>query len=144
MGNFEQTQALTRTEVIDLLQSHGIIPTQQRIEIAQALFAKPQHLSAEQVMAVVNQERNLVSKATVYNTLGMFADKGLVREVIVDPNRVFYDSNTREHHHFFNVDTGTLTDIQADRVNLGDLPDLPPGTVADGVDVIIRVRAQRT
>ena len=83
-----------------------------------------------------------VSKATIYNTLGLFASKGLLREVIVDPSRVFYDSNTGHHHHFFNVDSGTLSDIQADQLPIGDLPSLPEGTEVDGVDVIVRVRNQ--
>ncbi len=131
---------LDRGQVIDLLQAHGILPTQQRVEIAQVLFARPQHLSADQVLAAVNRERHLVSKATVYNTLGLFARKGLVREVIVDPSRVFYDPNTEDHHHFYNVDTGTLEDIDPGALALGPLPPPPPGTVTEGVDVVIRVR----
>ncbi len=131
---------LDRSQVIDLLQAHGILPTQQRVEIAQVLFARPQHLSADQVLAMVNRERHLVSKATVYNTLGLFAERGLVREVIVDPSRIFYDPNTDEHYHFYNVDTGTLEDIDPDQVPLGGLPEPPAGTVTEGVDVIIRVR----
>lgn len=124
------------------LQRHDIQPTQQRIEIAQILFARPQHMSADQVLAAVNREAVVASKATVYNTLGLFASKGLVREVIVDPNRVFYDSNTRQHHHFYNVDTGTLTDIEATEVAISGMPELPAGTLAEGVDVIIRVRQE--
>jgi Fur family iron response transcriptional regulator len=129
-----------KSEVVSLLKEAGITPTQQRIEIAQILFAQPQHLSAEQVLAQANREQALVSKATVYNTLGLFASKGLVREVIVDPSKVFYDSNTDPHHHFYNVDTGTLKDIDSSNLNIEQLPDLPEGTVADGVDIIIRLR----
>lgn len=133
-------QNLDRDAVIELLKRHGITPTQQRIEIAQILFARPQHLSAEQVLAVVNEQGPLVSKATVYNTLGLFAREGLVREVIVDPSKVFYDSNTSDHYHFYNADTGALMDINAEHVQLGNLPPLPEGTESDGVDVIIRLR----
>lgn len=131
---------LTKPEVVSLLQAHDITPTQQRVEIAQVLFAKPQHLSAEQVLDMVNAEHTLVSKATVYNTLGLFARKALIREIIVDPTRVFYDPTTSEHHHFYNVDTGTLMDVDADQMAIGNLPALPEGTVADGIDIIIRVR----
>lgn len=140
MEKILSAQNLDRDAVIDLLKRHGITPTQQRIDIAQILFARPQHLSAEQVLAVVNEQGPLVSKATVYNTLGLFAREGLVREVIVDPSKVFYDSNTSDHHHFYNVDTGALMDIHAEHVALGDLPPLPDGTEAEGVDVIIRLR----
>ncbi len=126
--------------VIDLLKAHGITPTQQRVEIAQILFVKPQHMSADQVLAIVNETNNVVSKATVYNTLGLFARKGMVKEVIVDPTKIFYDSNTSDHHHFYNVDTGALVDIPHDHVSLAALPDVPSGTQAESVDVIIRVR----
>ena len=129
-----------KSKVVNLLKDADITPTQQRIEIAQILFAQPQHLSAEQVLSQVNRDQALVSKATVYNTLGLFAGKGLIREVIIDPNKVFYDSNTAPHHHFFNIDTGMLKDIDSDIVQISNLPDLPEGTVADGVDIIIRLR----
>ena len=131
-----------KEQVAMMLRQHGISPTQQRVEIAGLLFARPQHLSAEQVLHLVNGRHTTttVSKATVYNTLGLFARKGLIREVIVDPTRVFYDPTTVPHHHFYNVDTGTLMDIPAEAVTLGELPPLPPNTVAEGVDVIIRLR----
>ena len=126
--------------MIARLKQAGVTPTQQRVEIAQILFARPQHLSAEQVLAIVNSESSLVSKATVYNTLGLFASKGLLSEVIVDPTKVFYDSNTSSHHHFYNVDSGELIDVDSEAVNLSNLPPLPEGTEAEAVDVIIRVR----
>jgi Fur family transcriptional regulator, iron response regulator len=140
MPNLMHGRSYSKAEVVALLEAHGIIPTQQRIEIAQVLFARPQHVSAEQVLAMVNEQRPVASKATIYNTLGLFASKGLIREVIVDPSRVFYDPNTSEHHHFYNVDTGTLTDIGAGDLAISKLPSLPEGTTAEGVDVIIRLR----
>ncbi len=135
-----QSYPLNHDEVCALMREHGITPTHQRLQIAQILFAQPQHLSAEQVLASVNQNHTHVSKATVYNTLGLFARKGVVREVIVDPTKVFYDPTTAPHHHFYNVDSGTLTDIDAADVALGELPELPQGTVVEGVEVVIRVR----
>lgn len=123
-----------------LLRQHGIMPTQQRLDLAQILLTRPQHLSADQVLALANRKGTSVSKATVYNTLKLFAAKGLVREVIVDPTKVFYDSTTAPHYHIYNVDTGTLTDVDSDKVAVRGLPDLPTGTVADGIDVIVRVR----
>ncbi len=130
----------TRAEVIELMRCKGVNPTQQRIDIAQTLFAKPQHLSADQVMSLVNQQRAAVSKATVYNTLGLFARKGLVREVIVDPSKVFYDPTMTPHHHFYNVDTGELMDVESGHFELSELPPLPQGTEAEGVEVVIRIR----
>ena len=133
---------LNKNDVSELMLENGITPTLQRVEIAQILFAKPQHLSAEEVLNMVNKTSVQVSKATVYNTLGLFAKEGLIREVIVDPTKVFYDPTTVPHHHFYNVDTGTLMDIDADTVVLERLPELPEGTTAAGVDVIIRVRSE--
>ena len=132
---------LTRAEVIELMRTKGLNPTQQRVEIAQVLFAEPQHLSADQVLSMVNRQRSVVSKATVYNTLGLFARNGLVREVIVDPTKVFYDPTTKPHHHFFNVDSGELMDVESDSLVVGELPELPYGTEVDGIDVVIRIRA---
>lgn len=131
---------LGRHEVVAMLQGRGITPTQQRVEIAQLLFARPQHLSAEQVLVQVNGEQHHVSKATVYNTLNLFARTGLVREVIVDPTKVFYDSNTTPHHHFYNVDSGELSDVPATGLEISNLPEAPAGTSVAGVDVIIRLR----
>lgn len=128
-------------DVAALLSQHGISPTQQRRQIARILLTRTQHLSAEQILERVNRESNIVSKATVYNTLGLFARKGLIREVIVDSNKVFYDSNVRPHHHFYNVDTGTLQDIDAQEVTLHATPIPPEGTQMDGVDIIIRIKS---
>lgn len=130
----------SRANLAEVLRGHGITPTHQRIEIAHALFSKMAHLSADQVLAIVNERHAETSKATVYNTLKLFVENGLVREVIVDPSKVFFDPNTSPHHHFYDVETGEITDIDADRVTVSGLPDLPPGKIAAGMDVIIRVR----
>ena len=89
MENQIDSQADSRQDVARMLRDHGILPTQQRLMIARVLFERHQHYSADQVMCSVNEGRERVSKATVYNTLGLFARNGLVREVIVDPTRVF-------------------------------------------------------
>lgn len=127
-------------DIVQLLNNHGISPTHQRVEIAQVLFAKPQHVSAEQVLGIVNHTHTVTSKATVYNTLGLFARKGLIREVIIDPTKVFYDSNTNPHYHFYNEDTGMLEDIELDALDISKLPEPPAGTISDKVDVIVRVK----
>ncbi len=135
-----ETQDQHVLNVNELLSRHNIAPTQQRRQIAQILFARPQHLSADQVLERVNQNSTVASKATVYNTLGLFARKGLIREVIVDPSKVFYDSNTSAHHHFYNIDTGLLQDIENQELNLRSLPALPVGVELDSIDIIVRVR----
>ena len=135
-------QQYTRDNMAELLRSHSINPTHQRIEIAFALFSRQEHLSADQIMALVNTRYSETSKATVYNTLNLFVEKKLVREVIVDPSKVFYDPNTQQHHHIYNVVSGELTDIDVSAISIGRLPDLPEGLVTEGIDVIVRVRPQ--
>ena len=109
-------QGITREAVAERLRARGIVPTHQRIEIAFVLLERCEHLSADQILALVNARHAETSKATVYNTLRLFLDKQLIRELIVDPSRVFYDPNTTPHHHFYDVVTGQLTDIPADAV----------------------------
>ena len=137
-----EKQTYTRDNMASLLRSHGINPTHQRIEIAYALFGRQEHLSADQIMAAVNDRHSETSKATVYNTLNLFKQQKLIREVIVDPSKVFYDPNTSPHHHFFNLETSELIDIDAQSVEFNGLPQLPKGTVTEGVDVIIRIRPE--
>jgi len=129
-----------REDIINKLKSAGVTPTTQRVEIAQILFARPQHLSAEQILKTVNESSSTASKATIYNTLGLFAKKGLVKEVIVDPSKVFYDSNVSKHFHFFNTDTGMLTDIPVDTLLIDNIPELPQGTELSDLDVIVRIK----
>ncbi|MBT9613407.1 MAG: transcriptional repressor [Burkholderiales bacterium] len=139
-----EKQHYTRDDMAGLLRGHGINPTHQRIEIAYALFSRQEHLSADQIMAIVNDRHSETSKATVYNTLNLFKLHKLVREVIVDPSKVFYDPNTGPHHHFYNLQSGELIDIDARDVQIQGLPALPTGMVTEGVDVIIRIRPQHT
>ena len=131
----------TRDNLAEVLRDHDISPTHQRIEIAHAIFSRGEHLSADQILALVNDRAAETSKATVYNTLNLFLEKRLIREVIVDPNKVFYDPNTAPHHHFYNVDTGELTDIDARDIRVTGLPPLPRGMVTEGIDIIVRIRS---
>lgn len=131
---------VSRDDIVALLSSHGVFPTQQRVDVGLVILSKPQHLSADQVIAGIRAIGSRVSKATVYNTLNLFCERGLLRTVEVDPARQFYDSTIEAHHHFYNVDTGELTDIPLDSITLNVNTELPPGTQAAGVDVVIRVR----
>jgi Fur family transcriptional regulator, iron response regulator len=126
--------------VLELLRTHGIAPTAQRVEVGRVLFAGDQHLSAEEVLAALRAEGSRVSKATVYNTLNLFAGKGLLRALNVDASHSSFDSNTRPHYHFHVEDTGELIDVAPAAVEFARLPPLPPGTESLGVEVVIRLR----
>lgn len=129
-----------KRQVEDKLKVHGVKPTAQRIEIGMLLFDTPRHMSADQIIGSLREKGSRVSKATVYNTLNLFSGQGIVREVSVDPERQYYDSTTEPHHHFYNVDTGELTDIALDSLEFSRLPELPIGTEAQDVEVIVRIR----
>ena len=132
-------------ELTELLRQQDISPTSQRLEIARVLFAHGDHVSADTLFERVNAGESFtgsVSKATVYNTLGLFADKGLVRQVIADPNRVFYDPNTAPHYHIYDTDTHSLIDVDESEMKISGLPSLPDGTRLEGVDIIVRVSRQ--
>jgi Fur family iron response transcriptional regulator len=133
---------MTRDEAARVLTSRDVLPTAQRVDLALLTLARPQHLSAEQIIATIRANGLKISKATVYNTLNLFCEKGLLRTVDVDPARQFYDSSTDAHHHFYNVDTGELTDIPLESVTLQVDTALPPGTEQAGVDVVVRVRGR--
>ena len=131
-------------DIAVILRERGVTPTVQRVAITREIFARCTHISAEEVFHIVNAGAGgagrKVSKATVYNTLGLLAEKGVIRQVIADPTKVFYDPNTAPHHHFYDEETGELTDINADQVKVMELPPLPQGKSLQGVDVIIRLR----
>jgi len=131
---------MTRAGLLSLFDKLGILPTPQRVEIAAILLQRPQHMSAEHIIDRLKDSRSKVSKATVYNSLNLFSKRGLVREVMVDPVRKFYDSTTHPHHHFYNVDSGELSDIPDEQVCFQDLPKLPKGTERESIEVLIKVR----
>jgi Fur family iron response transcriptional regulator len=131
---------MTRSGLLSLFDKFGILPTPQRIEIASILLERAQHLSAEHILDKLKASGSRVSKATVYNTLNLFSERGLVKEVMVDPVRKFYDSTTHPHHHFYNVDSGELSDIADERVCFQELPELPEGTDHESIEVLIKVR----
>ncbi len=126
------------------LEGRGIQPTVQRLRIAELLFARDQHLTAEQIIETLASQGDRVSKATVYNTLNLFAEKGLLRALRVDPERGLFDSNMRPHHHIHVEETGELIDVAPGDVEFARLPALPPGTESVAVDVVIRVRRRGT
>lgn len=131
---------IPKETIAERIRSHGVKPTTQRLEIGMLLLATPQHMSADQILADLRKAGSRISKATVYNTLNLFTLHGLVREVSADSNRQFYDSTITPHHHFYNVDTGVLTDIKQGDLAFSSLPELPAGTEAQDIEVIVRVR----
>jgi Fur family iron response transcriptional regulator len=129
--------------ILARLRGAGLRPTRQRLALAKLLFdGDDRHVTAEQLHGEATSAAIPVSLATVYNTLHQFTGAGLLREVVVEPGRSYFDTNIDNHHHFYCESTGALQDIPGAAVSVGQLPHAPPGTEISRVDVIIRVRRQ--
>ena len=126
------------------LKQVGLRPTRQRLALAGLLFGDShRHVTAEALHAEAVDAGVRVSLATIYNTLHQFVKVGLLDEVVVDPGKSYFDTNTAEHHHFYHEDIGRLEDIPGSSVVLGRLPDPPAGKRIASVDVVIRVTGDR-
>ncbi len=126
---------------LHMVRSAGLRPTRQRLALAKLLFEDgDRHVTAEQLHEEATGAGVAVSLATVYNTLHQFTEVGLLRQVVVDPVRSYFNTNTNEHHHYYVEADGSLEDIAPQRVDLGTLPPLPEGTEIERIDVIFRLR----
>lgn len=132
------------SSLIEQLKAAGLRPTRQRLALSKLLFDRgDRHLTAEQLHGEAVAANVPVSLATVYNTLHQFTSAGLLREVVVDSGRSYFDTNVSDHHHFYFEDSCALQDIPGDDIQLADLPPPPRGTRLARVDVIIRVREDK-
>lgn len=135
MNTVRNQDTLART-----LRKAGLRPTRQRLCLAQCLFANGyRHVTAEALYGEAVAAGYPVSLATVYNTLHQFTAAGLLRQVMVDTNRSYFDSNTGDHHHFFFEDSGELVDIPSGAVSVSTLPTMPEGTEVSRVELVVRL-----
>jgi len=140
-SGYSMAQARHDSDVIERVKHAGLRPTRQRVALARLLFQnRDRHVTAEQLHGEARAADMPVSLATVYNALHQFTRAGLLREVVVEPGRSYFDTNISDHHHFYYEDSGQLQDIPAEQVKLAELPEAPDGTQVDRVDVIIRLR----
>ena len=128
------------TNALELLRAAHLRPTRQRLALVRLLFERgDRHVTAEQLHGEAVEAAGWVSLATVYNALHQFIEVGLLREVVVNSGRSYFDTNVSAHHHFFFEDTGRLLDIPAEHVAFSSLPKPPAGAAIRRIDVIIRV-----
>lgn len=127
---------------VQRLRAAGLRPTRQRLSLCRRLFegTEDRHVTAETLHAEVLEAGLKVSLATVYNTLHQFTKAGLLREVVVDGAKTYFDTNTSSHHHFYDVDHGNLLDIAGEGIAIAGLPKPPDGMDVDRVDIVVRVR----
>ena len=135
-------QSVTSDDIMELLRDAGLRPTRQRRSLAQQLFSgNDRHVTAEQLHSESLGQGISVSLATVYNTLHQFTTAGLLRELVVDAGRSYFDTNISAHHHLYFEDSGKLLDVSGDNIAIGELPALPEGAEISRIDIIIRVRS---
>ncbi len=122
------------------LRDAGLRPTRQRVELAGLLFTGDRHVTAETLHGEVSEAGMKVSLATVYNTLHQFTAAGLLRQVVVDAARSYFDTNTGDHQHFFVESESRLIDIPGESIAVSGVPAPPLGMEVDRVDVVVRVK----
>jgi len=128
-----------RPDVVELLRERGIQPSAQRVAVARYVLFTDEHPSADRVWARVRSRFPMISRATVYNTLNLFAEKGLVRDLHLSPDSLVFDANTEAHHHFIDEETGRIYDIPWDKVAMRRLPKVD-GFEIHGYQVVMRGR----
>ncbi|MFP6712153.1 MAG: Fur family transcriptional regulator [Rhodospirillales bacterium] len=129
------------SQALDRLRNAGLRPTRQRLALAKLLFdGQNRHVTAEILHGEALEASVRVSLATVYNTLHQFNEVGLLREIVVDSGRSYFDTNISEHHHIYNEDTRELMDIDGDQIDLAGLPAIEAGQELSRVDVIVRIK----
>lgn len=138
------SQPFVYSELVERLKKSGLRPTRQRVILANILFGRgARHLTAEQLHREVHDNALRISLATVYNTLNQFVDAGLLREIQGQGQQTYFDTRTEDHFHFVLPQNGGLVDFPAHGVDFAKLPDLPPGTAIDRVEVVIHLKPSR-
>ena len=133
--------SIDKADVRAMLRGAGLRPTRQRVSLAELLFAKGhRHISAERLHEEAMERQVPVSLATVYNTLHQFTEAGMLREVVIDGSKTYFDTNTSDHHHFYIEGDDKVVDIPSGRIAVGSLPEPLPGTVIDRVEIVVRLR----
>jgi Fur family transcriptional regulator, iron response regulator len=129
--------------IAERLRDAGIPLTLKRLAIAHVMLAAPAHLTADEVLSRARRVMPEISRATVYNTLKTLKEKGLLREIIANAEHVVFDSTTSPHHHFYNIDSGEVTDIPDGEVTVVGTARLPADLEVEYVEVVVRVRRRR-
>ena len=118
----------------------NVTPTKQRVDLAQLIFAKKQHFTASDLISLADKNGLNISMATIYNTLSLLEDKGMLKTINIDNELKFYDTNLENHHHLYNTTMSTLTDIAHDRVSFAELPELPKTLEIESTELLIKVK----
>jgi Fe2+ or Zn2+ uptake regulation protein len=118
-------------DVTTILDQYGIKPSAQRVAVAQYVLRTAEHPSADLVLARVGENFPYISRATIYNTLNLFVEKGLLRELFIAEGKVVFDSNLDKHHHFIDDSDGAIYDIPWNKVQVSNIEQLKGYEVSD-------------
>jgi len=121
-----------------LYREMNVTPTKQRLDLAHLIFAKKQHFTAADLISMADKNNLNISMATVYNTLSLLEDKGMLKTINIDNELKFYDTNLEDHHHLYNTTMSTLTDIAHDKVVFAELPELPKNLEIESAELLIK------
>jgi len=138
----EFTKKDIKKEYCKQLRSLGLRPTRQRLMISKLLFSQKEtfHFTIEKLRKLIEKKlKEKISQATVYNTVNAFKKKGYVKEIPIQGNKNYYDTNTSSHHHFFDEDTEKLIDIKNEKISVSKITGLPSGKLIKGVEVMVRI-----
>lgn len=131
-----------KDEVIKILNDYAIQPSAQRVAVAEYVLATDEHPSADQVFAKVSANFPMISRATIYNTLNLFVEKSLLRELHIAAGRVVFDPNLARHHHFIDEETGEIKDIEGQQLRVSNLGSLNDFEISD-YQVILRGKTKK-
>ena len=124
------------------LRSSGLRPTKQRLMISRLLFDQKDtfHFTIIQLSKLIKKKLNkTVSLATIYNTVNAFKKKGYLKEIPLEGNKTYFDTNTSSHHHFYDEDTEKLIDIDNKEIYVNKVPASPSGKSIKSVEVMVRI-----
>ena len=127
---------------IDRLRSSGLRPTKQRLIICKVLFDRKEtfHFTIDKLKKKIEKNtKSKISLATVYNTVHAFKNNGFLREISLQGNKTFFDTNSTSHHHFYDKDSGDLMDIKNEDIFVSKLPSAPKGKKIKDIEVTINV-----
>ena len=128
---------------IEKLRSSGLRPTRQRIQICKVLFEKKEtfHFTVSSLSKIISEKFNSrISLATVYNTVHAFKRKGYLKEISINSEKIFYDTNVAHHHHFFDQNTKELIDLASDEVGQIKINKKIPGKKIKSVEVLVKIK----
>lgn len=109
---------------VSILRDHGINPSAQRVAVAEYVLHTDEHPSADEVWSRVRRRFPHVSRATVYNTVNLFVEKGLLRHLVLTEGRVVFDPKTDDHHHFIDEESGRIHDVPWEAIKISNAPKL--------------------